>query len=770
MKKTTFVRPLLRSLTLAFVIFTPAVVRAQLLPIPIVAQPFLGEVHSRGDRVPQAGVDVIIDDGVAQQTTDKRGRFLFEGLTFGHHVVHFRGNDIKDYDQDVDLRINLPTVLDVYVIAKSRYVSHVRGRTVTSDPIAESVSSEEIAHIAGTQGDTLKAVQNLPGLARAPFNGGLLAVWGSAPNDTRVYADGVYIPTLYHFGGVRSTVNSALVNSLTLLPGGYDVEHGRGLGGVIEIETRNPRTDGLHGFAQMDLVDASGLLEGNIGKKFSFGAAFRVSILEFTLPPFLAQRTRFEPKYWDYQLKLHYALTPRDDLDLFVFGSDDELQVGLFDNNGGPFREYEQDTFFHRGLIRWTHRFRGGGTLSITPSVGYDTPYGFSTTVGNGTYFNTDTQLEWSLRAIYHVPLGRLLRLAAGLDYEGTRYNLDARQNPSGLFREGDTGDFLGYSPPNPNEAVLIDHTTVITNHVAPFVALTIQLFHQRLTVMPQFRLEAMTFVGTKNERFKSDAVLPEPRLAVRVKVSSRVALQGSVGVYHQAPDSADLSRVFGNPTLAPEFGIHYVAGIEIKATSTLHIEAQGFYKDLRNLVVRGVLPGDPPLEDGGVGRVYGGELLARQELWKNFFGWVSYTIMRSERRDHPGDPWRVFQYDQTHILTILGSYKLPYGFQAGVRFRYVTGNPYTPVTRAYYDVNSYQYIPVYGSPYSGRLPPFNQLDVRVDKTFDFNAWKLTLYLDVQNIYNSSSAEGVLYSFDYKKVQYLSGLPFLPVFGVRGDF
>ncbi len=759
----------LRTLVCAALVLLPAAARAQ-LPMPYFAQPLLGEVHGRGDRVPQANVEVLIDDGARRVTTDEQGRFLFEALFAGHHVVHFRGVNIQPYDEDVDLRVNLPTLLNVFVAVKPRYVSHVKGRTVTSDPIEQTVSSEEIAHIAGTQGDTLKAVQNLPGLARAPFNGGLLAVWGSAPGDTRVYADGVNIPTLFHFGGLRSTVNSALVQSLTLLPGGYDVEHGRGLGGVIEIETRAPRNDGFHGFAQIDLVDASGLLEGGIGKRFSFGAAFRVSILEFTLPPFLDSRTRFEPKYWDYQLKLHFVLTPRDDLDLFAFGSEDDLAVGLVDVNGAPFHEFDQHTFFHRGLVRWTHRFAGGGTLSVTPSVGYDVPYGLNSQYGNAEFENTNSQLGWGLRAVYRTPIGRLLRLAVGVDYEGTRYTLDARQNLDGLFREGDTGDFLGYTPPNPTEAVLSDHTIVWANHTAPFVALTIQLFHQRLVIMPQLRLETMTFVGTKNENFSSSFVLPEPRLATRVKINSRFVLQGSVGVYHQAPALADLSRVFGNPTLAPEYGVHYVVGLEAKITATLHAELQGFYKDLRNLAVRSDQPGDAPLVADGIGRVYGGELLVRQELWKNFFGWVSYTLMRSERRDHPGDPWRVFEYDQTHILTILGSYKLPYGFQVGLRYRYVTGNPYTPVSRAYYDVNSYSYIPVYGAPYSGRLPAFNQLDVRIDKTFAFNVWKLTLYLDVQNVYDSTSAEGVLYSFDYKRVQYLNGLPFLPVFGIRGDF
>ena len=761
----------LRKLVLIALLLAPAVARAQWLPIPeVLAQPLIGEVHSRGERVPQAGLDVIVDEEAAHVKTDAKGRFVIEGVTAGRHMIHFRGQDIAPYDEEVWLRVSLPTVLNVYVDVKPKYVSHVKGRTVLSDPIEQTVSSEEIAHIAGTQGDVLKAAQNLPGMARAPFNGGLIATWGSAPGDTRVYADGVWIPTLYHFGGVRSTVNASLVNSLTLLPGGYDVDHGRGLGGVVEIETRAPRSDGLHGFAQLDLVDISGLLEGGIGKWFSFGAAFRVSVLEFFLPFFLNERTRFEPKYWDYQLKLHFRASSKDDIDLFFFGSDDELQVGLVDNTGGPFHEFDQHTFFHRGLVRWTHRFGRGATLSITPSVGYDVPYGLVTTVGNGNYEHNDAQLGWGLRAIYHQPLGKMLRFSAGLDYEGTEYNLDARQNKRGLYREGDTGDFLGYTAPNPQEAVLSDHTTLITNHTAPFVALTLAFFRQRLLIMPQFRLETMTFVGEKAENFKSAFVLPEPRVAARVRVSSRVTLQGSVGVYHQAPGGADFSRVFGNPNLVPEMAIHYVAGVEVKVTPTLHVEVQGFYKDLRNLIVRGAGDFDPLLENGGVGRVYGGELLARQELWKNFFGWVSYTLMRSERQDHPGDPWRPFQYDQTHILTLLGSYKLPLGFQVGLRFRYVTGNPYTPVTRAYYDVNSYAYVPIYGAPYSGRLPAFNQLDLRVDKTFAFNAWKLTLYLDIQNVYNSTSAEGVIYSFDYKRPEYLNGLPFLPIVGARGDF
>ena len=54
-----------------------------------------------------------------------------------------------------------------------------------------------------------------------------------------------------------------------------------------------------------------------------------------------------------------------------------------------------------------------------------------------------------------------------------------------------------------------------------------------------------------------------------------------------------------------------------------------------------------------GVGRVYGGELLLRQSLSKWFFGWISYTLMRSERKDCASCVWRLFDFDQTHVLII---------------------------------------------------------------------------------------------------------------------
>ena len=76
------------------------------------------------------------------------------------------------------------------------------------------IRTEEARRVPGTQGDTLKVVQNLPGVGRSAFGSGALIVWGSSPKETRVVVDGVTIPALYHVGGLRSTVNADLVKSV----------------------------------------------------------------------------------------------------------------------------------------------------------------------------------------------------------------------------------------------------------------------------------------------------------------------------------------------------------------------------------------------------------------------------------------------------------------------------------------------------------------------------------------------------------------------------
>ena len=162
--------------------------------------------------------------------------------------------------------------------------------------------------------------------------------------------------------------------------------------------------------------------------------------------------------------------------------------------------------------------------------------------------------------------------------------------------------------------------------------------------------------------------------------------------------------------------------------------------------------------------------LLLRHYPHKRFFGWLAYTLSRSERLNLDTNEYQVFSFDQTHILTGVAGYNLPKNFDVSLRFRYVTGNPYTPIVGSVFDADEDNYRPVNGAPNSARNKAFNQLDFRVDKSFVYDRWMFGLYLDVQNVYNASNAEGVQYNYDYTQSAPINGIPIFPNLGVTAKF
>jgi len=174
--------------------------------------------------------------------------------------------------------------------------------------------------------------------------------------------------------------------------------------------------------------------------------------------------------------------------------------------------------------------------------------------------------------------------------------------------------------------------------------------------------------------------------------------------------------------------------------------------------------------DNGGRGRVIGLEVVVRRELAAGFFGWIAYTLSRSERLDSGQTTWRLFDYDQTHILAVVASYDLPRHWRIASRFRYVSGNPETPVIGSVFNSVTDEYDPTFGKVNSARQPPFVQLDVRLDKQWVFDRWLLDAYLDLQNATNHTNPEGIAYNYDYTQSKVSQGLPILPFLGIRAEF
>ncbi len=76
------------------------------------------------------------------------------------------------------------------------------------------------------------------------------------------------------------------------------------------------------------------------------------------------------------------------------------------------------------------------------------------------------------------------------------------------------------------------------------------------------------------------------------------------------------------------------------------------------------------------------------------------------------------------------------------------------PNLPAIYAADAGSYVPLQGQPYSQRLPLFHQLDMRIDKRWQFKNWQLGAYLDVYNVYNNPSVEQLSYDYRYARQGY----------------
>ncbi|MFO0630007.1 MAG: hypothetical protein U0325_30890 [Polyangiales bacterium] len=167
-----------------------------------------------------------------------------------------------------------------------------------------------------------------------------------------------------------------------------------------------------------------------------------------------------------------------------------------------------------------------------------------------------------------------------------------------------------------------------------------------------------------------------------------------------------------------------------------------------------------------GEGRA-GAQVMIRQELTRGLMGWVSYALVRSERRTGPGLPWRLFDQDQTHVLTALVQWEPGAGGSSAPACATPRACPRTPVVGAWFDAPRDQWQPVLGAQNSIRLPDFVQLDVRVAKTVPAWAQPPRGLAGGAERDPPREPEEITWNAAWTRSGYILGLPILPVLGAR---
>ena len=644
------------------------------------------------------------------------------------------------------------------------------------DVAARTLSREEIATLPGSQGDPLRALQNLPGVARTPGGLGLLVLRGAAPNQSLVFVGEHPVPRAFHVLSLASVVPADVIERIDFVPGNFDSRYGNATGGVVVIEPRRGRRDGFHGFGEVDLAAASALVEGPVGKRGgSFVVAAQRAYVDGVLlaaQKLLGEQDFLLPRYWDYQAMLDHPLPGGGSISARVIGSGDRIRLrgDDFNHPGQKQLLFDFRSDFHRADVVVRKRL-GDWRFMVSPAFRYQIGRSELPLQMSNQYRR---DYVTSLRAEGVRELSQRFTLVFGTDLQLDAYAsqtqvVNTMVGGSQFITKDDTGA----------ETWVGAYTTA------------------RLRLGPLLLTPGLRAAGFAVGAARAFAV--DPRLNARIDVAERWSVRLGVGVYSQprlsryaadgrlVPGSARLGNdnlilpsFFSNfepvvnfesldDTLRVSRALQASATVAHEMLAGYNLELTGFWREQDNGL---------PARNGGVvlqatrTRNYGLELLIRKPLTRRLYGWIAYILMRSQTllaplADIPGGKFAA-DFDQRHNLAVIASVKLPRGWQVGGRFRLVSGMPYTPLLGALQF--SGMFTPISGMYNSARFPAFHQLDLRVDRRWVVRRVSVTAYLDVQNIYNHNNVEAYIYTYDYSSAAGGIGLPIFPSLGVRVDF
>ena len=714
------------------------------------------------DGTPLNDVIILLSKGEERQMVESEedGSFSVSDIPFGDWTLLIQKDGFDTLQQNVNILQEQVTVLDLVLAPLQTEESSdsadfeivIEERAVSSELTERFISSEEIFFLPGSNGDVVKAVQNLPGIARAPLGVGQLIIRGTAPEDSTYYIDGGNIPDVFHFGGLTTIVSNEVIEEVSFLPGNYSVRYGRQLGGLVDIRTRPSLPDEMEGVVSVDIYQSSFYVVQPIGERWAFSASGRRSYADVILNPILnsTDLTIRAPRYYDAQLRLSFA--PNDDeyMDLMYFMSDDIFQFLGEDVEGNEQNALLYSKNFHKLRFRWTKDLDGGVKRETTMVAGPERQ-DFDQGASGDSYeerWGINLRHEWNRPLSEEQNIGFRLGMDVYTGVDSFLYDIPSFPYPK------EEGDFFFLSPAFYGEVTIREGDTTLTT-------------------------------GLRSEGYTLDNTICVPAYDPRVSIRHQfgeLIFKGGAGLFSQFPEPRELDPDSdGNSELVSEGSWQYSVGLEYPITQELKIDASVFYNVLDRLVVgrgdRFEFFSGPPLigpkdtesyANLGTGQIYGFESQLRYD-GDGFLALLATTISRSERVDRNGDT-RLFAYDQPFLVNALFSKTLPKEWRLGGRVRYGSGNPYTPVSNSVYDLNRRSFLPVYADYDSGRLPSFFSLDVRIDKTYVFDTWSLTAYLDIQNLTNNANLELMAWSYDYEKEEPITGNPLFPAFGFKGDF
>ncbi|MDB4981429.1 MAG: TonB family protein / TonB-dependent receptor [Myxococcales bacterium] len=682
-----------------------------------------GKLVELGTRAPVTGATVSAVVGERHYTADadERGRFQLALPTGAARVSVYAANH-NPFVQAETLAPNQDLSV-TYLVERDRYDPYeivIVGEQRREEVSRITLRGPEIHEIPGTFGDPFRVIQTLPGVSSVVSLLPFAIVRGSSPSASGYLLDGTRVPMLFHLLAGPSVIHPEFIDELQFYPGGAPAPYGGYTGGIIDGRTRRARAD-----EHLLDFDIANLQAGGYVREplKPLGATLTVAA-RYGYPGLVLGllTNRLSLSYWDYQVRLDGG-NARNGWTVFMFGAGDELDTPAATATPGQANPPLQPALilgFQRLDLRY-HLTQGRLEESFRAVLGYDH------TVSQGTDFsvwNAEPQvaLTWTQN--------ERLRLVGGVQTSAR----DLHQGASAV------GGANAFSALTSQLGTAMSGSSYLEAIWRPA---------PRVLIRPGVRAD----VFEDNTATKTDV---DPRLTLRYKLFDRALpdlvagsddsaawLKASVGVYHQPPRF--VLPLPGLDLMPLKYGLmqsyQSSLGVELPLREKFSLSAEGFFNYLdptifdlavnnqtvatpanRTLVPTAVVT--PPMDiqqfidnltTPGKGRAYGLEFLLRRQSKTGVFGWISYTLSRSERLRDTG--WVPYDFDRTHLLNVVAGLPLRRNWDLGVRLAYQSGKPTTTTTG---------YNAAYGTGYF-------RFDFRVDKRAVYRKWLLDFYVDVAN-------------------------------------
>lgn len=733
----------------------------------------IGKVIDKITKEPIPGVNVVVIGTNIGAATDINGFFEINGLEVGTYQIRASAIGFNAIIR-TDVMVNNVKQTEL-IFELTEAVIELQGITVRSeyfDMNPAELSSiinfgyEEIRRVPGGFEDVVRALSVLPGVAQANPGRNDLVVRGGAPSENLYLVDGFVVPNINHFGsqgatgGPLSYINLDFVREATFSTGGFPSLYGDKLSSVLKIDLREGRKDRIGGKGTISASQFGLNLEGPIFSNSNFLFSVRRSYLDFI---FNAAGFNFVPEYYDVLTKFNYEIDSKTKITYLFIGALDNVKF----NNNDSEDLYENSRILGSDQIQYLtgisfRKLISKGFYNISFSrnfVDYDTSQ--RDTLLNPIFLNRSQEAENEFKADLVYKLSSSSELNFGFSTKLIKFNADIKL-PG--FRTT-FGELLSITSLNTSKsfyksAFFVQYSDVLFNRL-------------------------MISIGTRGDYFNgiNNGFSVSPRFSVSYILSELANLSFSTGVYHQSPSYIWLVAFDSNKNLQPIRVDQFVLGYDRKLRDDIRIKLEGFYKDYKNYPTSKLRPylilantgagfgggddnfsafGFEPLVSEGKGFSRGVEFSMQKKASETpHYGILSITYSESFFTGLDGVK-RTGSYDQKWIVNFSAGYKFNNMWEASVKFRFATGNPYTP-----FNSDGTQSVVNYNA---SRFEPLHSLDIRLDKRWEFENLFLITYIDIQNIYNRKASNFIRWDYRKGEVDKQSSIGILPSIGVSLEF